>query len=84
MLESMAMILVAGLLGLLLGLLLLFGIGAFAESSSQIGEYLLRPYPTPEILLFSLVIMILAGAFAGLLPVQKALGIKAIDAIRDE
>ncbi len=84
MLESMAMILVAGLLGLLVGLLLLLGIGALAESSSQIGEYLLRPYPTPGILLFSLVIMILAGAFAGLLPVQKALDIKAIDAIRDE
>ena len=84
MLESMAMILVAGLLGLLVGLLLLLGIGALAESSSQIGDYLLRPYPTPGILLFSLIIMILAGAFAGLLPVQKALDIKAIDAIRDE
>ena len=84
MLESMAMILVAGLLGLLVGLLLLLGIGALAESGGKLSDFILRPYPTPGILLFSLIIMILAGAFAGLLPVQKALGIKAIDAIRDE
>ena len=84
MLESMAMILVAGLLGLLVGLLLLLGIGALAESGGKLSDFILRPYPTPGILLFSLIIMILSGAFAGLLPVQKALGIKAIDAIRDE
>ena len=84
MLESMAMILVAGLLGLLVGLLLLLGIGALAESGGKLSDFFLRPYPTPGILLFSLIIMILAGAFAGLLPVQKALDIKAIDAIRDE
>ena len=84
MLESMAMILVAGLLGLLVGLLLLLGIGALAESGGKLSDFILRPYPTPGIILFSLIIMILAGAFAGLLPVQKALDIKAIDAIRDE
>ena len=84
MLESMAMILVAGLLGLLVGLLLLLGIGALAESGGKLSDFILRPYPTPGILLFSLIIMILAGAFAGLLPVRKALDIKAIDAIRDE
>ena len=84
MLESMAMILVAGLLGLLVGLLLLLGIGALSESTGKLAEILVRPYPTPGILLFSLIIMILSGAFAGLLPVQKALDIKAIDAIRDE
>jgi putative ABC transport system permease protein len=84
MLESVTMIFIAGLLGMLIALLILLGVGAIAESSSELGAVLTRPYPTPSRMLLSFIIMFLGGIAAGLLPVQKALGIKAIDAIRDE
>lgn len=84
MLEAVTMIFIAGLLGLVVGIIFLLGIGAVAESTPDIGSYIARPYPTPGKLVLSLSIMVLAGIAAGLLPVQKALSVKAIDAIRDE
>lgn len=84
MLEAVTMIFIAGLLGLIVGIILLLGIGAVAESTPDIGSYIVRPYPTPSKLILSLSIMVIAGIAAGLLPVQKALSVKAIDAIRDE
>lgn len=83
MAEAVFIILVAGLLGTLLGLLVSLGIGAMAEST-KLGAFLIRPYPSLGLLLFSVSIMLVAGVLAGLLPVYKALQIKAIDAIRDE
>lgn len=51
----------------------------------KLASSLPRPYPTPRLLLlFSLMIMAVSGILAGLLPVQQALKIKAIDAIGDE
>lgn len=83
MAESIAIILLSGSAGSLLGMLVTLLIGEIA-TVTPIGNYVLRPYPTVEILIFSAGLMILAGVLAGLLPVQQALKIKAIDAIRDE
>lgn len=84
MLEALFIILLAGFAGLLTGLSMTLLIGSVAESNPKISSFLLRPYPEPWVLVFSIVVMILSGVLAGLLPVYKALQIKAIDAIRDE
>ncbi|MDN4754691.1 ABC transporter permease [Porphyromonadaceae bacterium W3.11] len=83
MAEALVIIIIAGMLGIILGLMVALGIGSLAEVT-PLGNYITRPYPTPGILLLSVVIMVVAGVLAGLLPVYKALQIKAIDAIRDE
>ncbi|MDO5035581.1 MAG: ABC transporter permease [Porphyromonas sp.] len=83
MAESVAIILMAGIAGTLLGIILTLAIGQVAEMT-PIGDYLSRPYPTPAVLVFSVMLMIFCGVLAGLLPVRQALKIKAIDAIRDE
>ncbi|MCI6278504.1 MAG: ABC transporter permease [Bacteroidales bacterium] len=83
MLEAVFIILLAGMAGLVFGLLVVLGIGTVTEGTS-VGDFLIRPYPSARILVFSLVVMGLSGVLAGLLPVYKALQIKAIDAIRDE
>lgn len=84
MLEAVTMIFISGLIGLTVGTVLLIGIGLLAEAIPMMGAFIARPYPTIGKLILSLSIMIVAGIVAGLLPVQKALGVKAIDAIRDE
>lgn len=81
--EAIVLILLAGSAGMLLGMLVSLGIGAMAEYP-PLSNILTRPYPTLEGLLLSLGIMLVSGVFAGLLPVYKALQVKAIDAIRDE
>lgn len=83
MLEAVFIIALSGMAGLIFGLFLLLGIGAVTEQT-MVGQFLDRPYPSGGVLLFSLIVMGLSGVLAGLLPVYKALQIKAIDAIRDE
>lgn len=83
MLEAVFIILMAGMAGLVFGLLFVLGIGAATEGTSA-AAFLIRPYPSSGILVFSLIVMGISGVLAGLLPVYKALQIKAIDAIRDE
>lgn len=82
MMEAMFIILLAGMAGLVFGLLILLGVGSVLEATNN--EMILQPYPSTGILIFSLIVMVLSGILAGLLPVYKALQIKAIDAIRDE
>lgn len=84
MLEALFIILLAGMTGLMAGLSMTLMIGTIAEHNPSMSGYILRPYPQPWVLVFSIVVMVLAGVLAGLLPVYKALQIKAIDAIRDE
>lgn len=83
MAEAMVIIILAGSIGVILGLLVAVGIGNIAEHT-QLGNYISRPYPSMGILLLSVLIMVISGVLAGLLPVYKALQVKAIDAIRDE
>lgn len=83
MAESLLIIVVAGSAGIFLGMLVSLLFGSITESTS-LGDYILRPYPDVQTLILSVIIMIVAGVLAGLLPVYKALEIKAIDAIRDE
>lgn len=83
MAESILIILLAGSIGMVCGLVFSLILGVVAENTS-LGESILRPYPTVGILLLSVLIMLISGVLAGLLPVQKALQVKAIDAIRDE
>lgn len=81
--ESILIIFLAGSLGMIIGMIGTLGIGAVAENT-VVGNYIARPYPSIGILLLSVGIMLFSGVVAGLLPVYKALEIKAIDAIRDE
>ncbi len=82
--ESILIISLAGFGGMIIGLMVVLGIGAAAEQSSQLQSFLHLPYPSVGLLLLAALIILVAGVLAGLLPVYKALQIKAIDAIRDE
>ena len=83
MLEAITLTSIAGYFGLISGV-------ALTESlSNAIGDgggdsMFVNPTIDLEIALTALVILIIAGAFAGLIPARKAIKIKPIDALRAE
>jgi putative ABC transport system permease protein len=81
MTEAVMITVVAGYLGLVLGVLINEGLGAVLASSDTI---FLNPGINLGVGLICLAILIVAGAAAGLLPALRAVKIKPIDAIREE
>jgi putative ABC transport system permease protein len=79
-LESVTLTTLAGYLGMVLGIWLLA-----AVSSMGIGSQF---FQNPEVALktafTSLVILVVCGVLAGILPAQRAVRIKPVDALRDE
>jgi len=81
-LESVFLTLVAGIMGIVLGALVLAGINAATQDLTDF------PYTNPTVpipfILGALFIMIFLGTLIGLIPAQRAVSIKPIDALREE
>jgi len=81
-LESVFLTLVSGILGIILGALVLAGINA---ATKDVDDF---PYTNPTVpipyIIGALVIMVVLGTLIGLIPAQRAVSIKPIDALREE
>ena len=81
-LESVFLTLIAGILGIILGSLVLFGIN---ESTQNLTDF---PYTNPTVpipfILAALFMMVFLGTIIGLIPAQRAVSIKPIEALREE
>ncbi|NNF18669.1 MAG: ABC transporter permease, partial [Flavobacteriaceae bacterium] len=79
--ESVVLTLLSGVIGIILGALVLAGI----SSATQDVEF---PYNNPTVpiplVLAALAIMVILGTLIGLIPAQRAVSIKPIDALREE
>ena len=82
--ESFVLTLIAGFIGLLLGVLVLEGVGSLMLSSAEEDMMFIPPFISFWVAVISLTILIVSGLLAGILPANRALSIKAIDAIREE
>ena len=80
--EAVLITVVAGYLGLVLGVLLNEGLGVVLASSSD--STFLNPGIDLSVGIMCLAILVVSGALAGLLPALRAVKIKPIDAIREE
>ena len=80
--ESVLLTVVAGYLGLVLGVLINEGLGVVLASSSD--SAFLNPGINLSVGIMCLAILVVSGALAGLLPALRAVKIKPIDAIREE
>ena len=82
--ESVFLTSLAGYIGLVFGVALIEGINYMLESSGADTEMFKRPEVDFNIAITSLIILIVAGALAGMIPARRAVKIRPIDALRDE
>lgn len=81
--ESILLTILSGLIGLCSGVGMMALAAPFLENISE--EFsMVNPYIGFETAIIATLIIVLSGALAGLLPVKRAMNIKAIDAIREE
>ena len=84
MMESVVLTALAGYIGLVVGIGLIELINYALESSGSDGEFFRHPSVDFSVAMTALAILVFSGAFAGLIPAQRAVSIKPIDALRDE
>jgi putative ABC transport system permease protein len=82
--EAVVLTTFSGYFGLTLGVGLLELINYLLEKSGANTEMFLHPGINFNIAVTALCILVLAGAFAGLVPARKAVSVKPIDALRYE
>ncbi len=83
--ESLMLTGIAGLLGLCLGVGLLIAVGSGVESAASEGHIFFGDPVVPfNTAVLSMIVLLICGLLAGGIPTQRALQIKAIDAIREE
>ena len=87
MLESVVLTTVAGYIGLSLGVGLLELVSKVLESSagkSDDNVFFTHPEVSLTVAVSALIVLIIAGMFAGMIPATRAIKIKPIDALREE
>ena len=82
--ESVILTSVAGYIGLVAGVALVEGINYALVNFGMESEMFKRPEVDFKVAIMALAILIISGAFAGLVPARRAVRIKPIDALRDE
>ena len=79
--ESIALTSVAGFIGIIFGWLLLKGIGLFITDDTVIMD---KPGISMPTAIAAMVILVIAGTFAGLKPAMYASGLNPVDALKEE
>ena len=79
--ESVVLTLIAGISGIVFGVGLLYLVGVALSHGDQ---FFKDPQINFSVSIISLVILVVIGALAGLLPANRAMNIKPIEAIREE
>ncbi len=82
--ESIFLTSLAGYLGLVAGVALVEGLNYALITFGVENEMFKNPEIDFRIAVTSLIILIISGAFAGLIPAKRAVSVRPIDALRDE
>jgi putative ABC transport system permease protein len=82
--EALFLTSIAGSLGLVAGFWLIELINFGLKSSGSNGEMFKNPEVDFRIAISALIILMISGVFAGLIPAKRAVSIKPIDALRTE
>jgi putative ABC transport system permease protein len=82
--ESVVLTSMSGILGLILGVFTVEGINYALNSAGGGGEMFKNPEVDFKISVIALIVLIISGIVAGLIPARKAVSVKPIDALRYE
>jgi len=82
--ESVFLTALAGYLGLVCGVAIVEGVNYLLVSSGADTEMFKHPEVDFGIAIKSLIILVISGVFAGMIPAYRAIKLKPIDALRDE
>ena len=82
--ESLVLTAIAGLAGFIFGIAILTIVQQLMAGGQGDGGIIIIPFISFNLALVAMLILIVSGLFAGLMPALRAMKIKAIDAIRDE
>jgi len=82
--ESVTLTAIAGSLGLVLGVFLLEMINNMLAASAEKSEVLKNPEVDIQVAVTALIVLIISGVVAGLIPARKAVSMKPVDALRYE
>jgi putative ABC transport system permease protein len=82
--ESVTLTAVAGSFGLVLGVFLLEIINNMLASSAEQSQVLKNPEVDIQVAVTALIILIISGIVAGLIPARKAVSMKPVEALRYE
>ncbi|MCU0445002.1 MAG: ABC transporter permease [Microscillaceae bacterium] len=82
--ESIVITAAAGYIGLLLGVGLVEGINQLLKAFNAEGEFFANPEVNLNVAITSLVMLVVVGALAGLIPATKAAGVNPVVALKDE
>ncbi|MBK7712292.1 MAG: ABC transporter permease [Bacteroidales bacterium] len=82
--ESVTLTAVAGSFGLVLGVFLLEMINNMLASSAEKSEMFRNPEVDIQVAVTALIVLIISGVVAGLIPARKAVSMKPVDALRYE
>lgn len=82
--ESFVLTSIAGMLGFLVGIATLEGVNSALADEFAESRIFVPLFVTFNVAIVSMIILILSGLLAGVMPALRALKVKAIDAIRDE
>jgi putative ABC transport system permease protein len=82
--ESVFITAIAGYIGLVFGVAIIEGVNYLLESSGADTEMFKHPEVDFNVAISALIILVISGVFAGMIPAKRAISIKPIDALRDE
>ena len=83
LLESIFLTIMSGMLGIVIGALIIYGINALLDSSGPVDMFM-NPSVNLGVVTIALSILVIAGLLAGYIPAQSAIKVKPIDALRTE
>ena len=83
-LESVFLTFVAGLIGLVFGILIIEAVNLALSSGNPDDMIFVNPEINMNAAISSLILLVVSGTFAGMIPASRAIKIKPIDALRTE